>query len=235
MDNVEEKTAFDKILDFEAPGTPIESSGTWSSLKKGLVFTDEQQLATYIDGKTVLDVGSGMGGFFKEAKVRGNGAKIININPRFAIRGFAEEAHEAYEMMAADVPENIKELNKLHDENAVAAFSNRLPIKDASIGVIVDNKGAVYHCLYEDRLDDITHILYTTYNPNEQALSETIDEYKRVLEKNGKARIGGLLPQPELEKGLELFKTKLVEKGLKFTEIKDEGGENVAIEIEKSN
>lgn len=34
MDDIAEKTAFDKVLDIELPGTPIESSGGWSALKK---------------------------------------------------------------------------------------------------------------------------------------------------------------------------------------------------------
>lgn len=230
-------TAFNKILKLDMPGTPIESAGSWEALVKGLVFKSEQELSSYIKGKTVLDVGSGMGGLFKGSRARGVDAKIVNINPRFSIKGFVKSAHEIYEEMATSAfenIENIKDINKEHDEYAIAAFSNKLPIKDASVDIIIDNKGAVYHCIYEDRIDENAYIINSLVNPDQKALSETIDEYMRVLRIGGKARIGGLLPQQELEDGLALLENLLAEKGLKYMVIKDEEGENVAVEIEKS-
>ncbi len=224
------RTAFEKVLDIDAPGTPLETAGSWSALVRGLGFSSDQELFNFIEGKNVLDVGSGMGGLFKEAMVRGSKAKIFNVNPRFSLEGHAREAHEMYEMMAEELPENIEEINRAHDEFSLAAFSNKLPVRSNSVGVVIDNKAAVYHCLYEDRFDDL-EIIGSSFNPNEKALSETLDEYLRVLERNGKARIGGLLP--EFEESLDLLRKKLTEKGIEFSEIKNGQGEIVAVEMEK--
>jgi SAM-dependent methyltransferase len=233
MDDAAEKTAFDKVLDIDEPGTPLESAGDWSSLVKNLGFRDKEELSLYIQDKTVLDVGSGMGGLFKEARMRGNTAKIININPRFSLKGHAKQAHEVYEMMAGDVPDNIKEINKEHDNFAIAAFSNRLPIEGSSVDVVIDNKGAVYHCLFEDSIDDLG-IFQTKFNPNEQMLSETLDEYMRVLSTGGKARIGGLLGG--IEGGVNLLKSVLESRGVEYTErvVNTEGVDVVSIELVKN-
>lgn len=216
MDEITEKTAFDKLLNIEESGTPIETAGAWSSLVENLGFSDTEKLSSYIEGKTVLDIGSGMGGLFKEAKMRGNSARIINVNPRFALEGHAKEAHMVYETMIENIPDNIKEINQEHDRSAVAAFSNKLPIKSSSVDIIIDSKAAVYHCLFEDTFDDFGIIL-TQFKPNEKVLNETIDEYLRVLNKGGKVRIGGLLN--DVGDGVNLLKSILEIRNIGFTEI----------------
>lgn len=229
----------EKVFRYDEPGSPLETAGAWSTLVKQLHFTDEQEFIDFIEKRKVLDVGSGMGGLFKEAKYRGVEANIFNVNPRFADPEIRALDHEAFvEMLTEHTqkrPENIDEVNRQHDRATVSAFSNALPFANASFERIIDNKGAVYHALFED--DITTGILFSKFKPNEKVLSATLDEYQRLLKPGGKARIGGihfhLEVVDECDKGMELLESLLKEKGITYRLITEDESETVAIEITK--
>jgi hypothetical protein len=50
MDTVEDNTtAYDKIMQIDRPGTPLETSGSWTVLIKNMGFKNEAELFSYIE------------------------------------------------------------------------------------------------------------------------------------------------------------------------------------------
>lgn len=156
-----------------------------------------------ITGKTVLDLGSGLGGLAKNTFAEDVDTEIISLNPRLVKEQSRESEKEATRDYAMDVfPEpsvaerlmrvikrepkrdRAQEMQDAHDKGAVAGFAHALPFKDESFNLILD-KDAVSK--YAARLD---MDFRDTSTPAEREMFEdALREMIRVLKPGGKAKI----------------------------------------------
>jgi len=216
-------------------------------------YESKEALIEELKGKTVLDLGSGLGGLAKNAFAENVDCQIVSLNPRLSESSRRQSEKEATEQYALDVfpeptflekikrvvkiePERdrAREMQEAHDKRAVAGFAHVLPFKDGSFDLIFD-KDAVSK--YAARID-MDFIDRST--PTEKGMfKEAHREMIRVLKPGGKAKIFDLFgygSSKDWKQGIldelgityRVIKKDRVESGLPLWM----GGDEVAIGVE---
>ncbi len=115
----------------------------------------DDKLLSYIAGKDVLDLGSGMNGLAIGAALRGSTARIVSINPAFTDKSFEREQQDAiqarYTRLFPDFSENaVEAARKFSNRNTLAMFAHTLDLPEKRFDVALDN--AAIFCYAQEEL-----------------------------------------------------------------------------------
>jgi len=164
----------------------------------------ETDFIKFISNKTILDLGSGKGGFAKECASKNIPVIVSSVNPKFSLPGFRKLEKEST-VKFVDDPKKIKEVQKKHDEHAIAGFGQNLPYKNESFDLIFDIM-AVSH--YSD-LDNFR---------------ESAQEMYRVAKKGGEIIIyADFSAEFDNEKEYKNKSNVLKEIGISYKEMRESG------------
>jgi len=134
----------------ETHGLLIRSAST-------LGFKNEQELLGYLKGKVVLDLGSGGGGFAKQAYEKlGHGTTIVSMNPRLADRNFLDLHQQEGKLFHFD-PQAVEK----YTQTAVAADWRHLPFAEESFdSIFATGSFLFYQGTYSDEvMTALIHLL----------------------------------------------------------------------------
>lgn len=144
-----------------------------------LGFSSREEFINYIQGKDVVDLGSGKGALSKDIANNNIDGNIISVNPRLSDRFWLEENIKSNREKFPDISEEQnKNIQKYHNSRAIAAYAQLLPLKDNSVDIILDSNAILY---YIDTLDEFR---------------DAINEMFRVLKPGGKIRMGKIYLPP---------------------------------------
>lgn len=176
-----------------------------------LGYPNEEAFIQDLQGKVVLDLGSGRGGLAKDVALKDINCRIVSANPRLSRKGTrVDEKITTQEYISSVIPpprpsllerllnrlgkakkDNqqevaLKNTQRYHDQAAFAAYAHALPYKDNSFDLILDNQAVSK---------------YAGYNPYEtigseaekQLFADAIREIVRVLKSGGQIRIGDFM------------------------------------------
>lgn len=136
----------------------LDSSGGIDHYAGSLGYQNEEDFLKNLEGKKVLDLGSGKGVLSREVHLRGIKAKIVSLEPKLKFPGIKTEYDtetseylENYDKSHKTFWQNLKRnlsfgnkhlptelANRHHNENAIAAIAQELPFKDNSFDLIFD-------------------------------------------------------------------------------------------------
>lgn len=190
-------------------GGGIEGGGeifsTVAEYASAMGYPTTETFAQVIEGKNILDLGSGLGGLAKDAFIRQIKCKVVSLNPRLAtgFRRSEKESTKAYvEQVVPKAPPFKKLLNRLkgtpekdylketqesHDKGAVAGFAYALPFQDNSFDLIFDKDTVSKYAAPQD------YDFIDKSTPEEKELfRESIREMMRVLKPGGRIRIADI-------------------------------------------
>jgi SAM-dependent methyltransferase len=197
---------------------------TWSGISsyaENLGYQDEQDFIKELEGKTVLDLGSGLGGLAKSAHMQGVKTRICSVNPtlRFPHSRVEEKAaaREWYGILNSGLnvdyyPREPDWLTKLidrakgferksfgtaqeyHDQRAVAAFAHALPFLKDSFDLIVDKRAVFGWFISSNTEESVRH---------KPAFEASIKEMMRVLKPGGRLLVGDIGTFGWVEAGVE--------------------------------
>lgn len=171
----EQKTGSEKPI---FSGTVYETYRDLGRYAECLGYSAKAELVTDLEGKDVLDVGSGLGGLVKSAVAEGVKTRIISVNPRLSLPKWRHHQKDETELQLVDyLPKSLKKAQRVHDHNSVAAFAQALPFKDSSFDLIFDNFGVSYYSGAKEEIG--------IFEP-------AIKEMLRVLRQGGHIRIGDI-------------------------------------------
>jgi hypothetical protein len=142
-----------------------------------LQFDTNQDFVAYIDGKTVLDLGSGSGGLAKAVSIQKVDANIISYNPRLAtLEGRKNERRMTSQQLSNTdfvmvnqpsihaTDEEVECAQAYHDQRAVAGFAQRLPFKSENIDVVLDANALGLYRLSKEAGDSFNpHLMVQEY------------------------------------------------------------------------
>ncbi len=171
----------------------------------GLGYSSREAFVQAIKGKKILDLGSGLGGLAKDTFFQQVDCQVISLNPRLAtdMRRDEKEATKEYvEEMVPEMPslrrlinklrgmpeeDYLKEIQKAHDQRAVAGFAHSLPFQDNSFDLIFDKEAISKYATSQD------YDFVDKSTPEEKELfRKSLREMIRVLKPGGKIRIGDI-------------------------------------------
>jgi ubiquinone/menaquinone biosynthesis C-methylase UbiE len=103
----------------------------------------EAELIKLISNKTVLDVGSGKGGFAKECALKKIPSKVFSVNARIAFPDFREKEMAATSKITDGV--DTERVQKEHDSKVVPSVAQELPFKSEAFDLVLDFMAATHY------------------------------------------------------------------------------------------
>jgi len=143
-----------------------------STYPQGLGFRNKEAFLQWIEGKVVLDVGSGFGLLAKSVAHYGSNARIISLNPSLANPNTIEETlRSTRDYLNINDPDILSRLNEVHDSNAIVASWEEIPLPNESV----------------DRI--VSHLAFPKYCKSLEEYRKAVSEMNRVLKANGEMRL----------------------------------------------
>ena len=166
-------------------------------------YDSREAFVEELKGKTILDLGSGLGGLAKDVFAKDVDCRIVSLNPRlskaesrqaekkatsdYALAVFPEPSflEKIIKVVTREPKKNhVQEMQAAHDKGAVAGFAHALPFRDGVFDLILD-KDAVSKFAARIDMDFVDRS-----TPEEKEIfREALREMIRVLKPGGTAKI----------------------------------------------
>lgn len=191
------------ILDGGAGGG--EDFSTVAEYASAMGYPTREAFVQEIEGKKILDLGSGLGGFAKDVFIQQVNCKVISLNPRLATSSRQREKEHTKVYVEQIVPETphlrklfnrvrkiperdyIRETQEAHDKGALAGFVHALPFQDNSFDLIFDKDAVSKYATPQD----YDFVDKSTLEEKE-LFRRSLREMIRVLKPGGEIRIADI-------------------------------------------
>lgn len=126
-----------------------DSLRTLGEYAKDLGFASSEAFEKFIEGKKVLDIGSGYGGFAIHARLKKLNTTIVSVNPR---RYYDPDFEiKRVKLLLACPPFNqvnrsdLDEAIRMSDANTYPYFAHNLKFEDQTFDIVIDNHAVFFY------------------------------------------------------------------------------------------
>lgn len=164
----------------------------------------EIEMVKLLTNKTVLDLGSGLGGLAKEATIKHVPTKVFSVNPRI-ITEATRSKERKYTLELVEDCGKTENVQKKHDDLLTSALGENLPYKNESFDIVFD-------------------VMAVTHYSNENNFRKAINEMFRVTKKGGQIYIyADFGAEFDNEKKYIDKRSILKQEGISFRELRENG------------